>query len=81
MSLKARYIGESFGVDGLTNGKVYDVLDIEGGLLRVVDDSEEDYLYSAEQPAPMDMSSPGGRWEVAEDDEQGSLKKAIIGSK
>lgn len=33
---------------------------------RVVDDSGEDYLYSKENPAPLDMSSVGGKWEIVE---------------
>lgn len=30
---------------GMTKGKVYDVLSVEKGWYRVVDDSGEDYLY------------------------------------
>ncbi|GHU37026.1 hypothetical protein FACS1894105_08380 [Clostridia bacterium] len=36
------------------------------------------YLYSPINPAPLDGSSPGGRWEIVEDDENGTLAKAII---
>lgn len=77
--MKVRYVGKSFGVDSLTNGKVYECLEVEPvmGLLRIIDDSEEDYLYSSTNPAPLDRSSPGGRWEIVEDDENGSLAKAI----
>lgn len=32
----------------LTNGKVYDVLSVENGWYRIVDDTEEDYLFSPE---------------------------------
>ena len=63
---KLRYVGESFGVDSLTNGKVYDAI-WEDGLYRVIDDSGEDYLYSTINPAPLDGSSPGGRWEIIEE--------------
>ena len=38
----------------------------EGDFYRVIDDSEEDYLYSKVKPAPLDGSSPGGRWEIVE---------------
>lgn len=61
--MKLRYIGESFGIDSLTDGKIYDAVE-ENGMYRVVDDSGEDYLYSMENPAPLDQSSPGGRWEI-----------------
>ena len=64
--MKLRYIGESFGVDSLTNGKVYDAVE-ENGMYRVIDDSEEDYLYSMINPAPLDGSSKGGRWEKIEE--------------
>lgn len=63
--MKLKYIGESFGVDGLTNGKVYEAVD-EGDFYRVIDDSEEDYLYSKSNPAPLDGGSPGGHWEIVE---------------
>ena len=78
--MKVRYVGESFhGGFGLTNGKVYECLGVEGPFLRVIDDSEEDYLYSATHPAPIHPPGPGGRWEIVEDDEQGTLEKAIYG--
>jgi hypothetical protein len=60
-----------------------------GILLRIVDDDldnenyEDDpdwkpgYLYSPTNPAPLDMSSPGGRWEIVEDDENGTLAKIM----
>ena len=42
--MKVRYLGKTeFLV--LTNNKVYDVISVEKGWYRVVDDSGEDYLY------------------------------------
>lgn len=42
--MKVKFIGKTeFLV--LTNGKIYDVLSVEKGYYRVVDDSGEDYLY------------------------------------
>ncbi|MGX7140368.1 hypothetical protein ACWOBX_02655 [Facklamia languida] len=66
---KLKYVGESFfNGDGLTDGKVYDVVRIdELGMFGVVDDSGEDYLYSMTDPAPGDGSSKGGKWEIIED--------------
>lgn len=63
--MKIRYIGESFGAVSLTNGKVYEAT-VEDGMYRVIDDSGEDYLYSMQNPAPLDGSSKGGRWEIVE---------------
>lgn len=74
---RLRYIGESFGIDSLTDGKVYDVVRIDKlGLFGVVDDSGEDYLYSVTNPAPLDGSSKGGKWEIVEDP-QGILAQCI----
>lgn len=65
--MKLKYIGESFGVDSLTDGKIYEASEDPSGMYRVTDDSGEDYLYSKENPAPLDGSSTGGRWEVVEE--------------
>ena len=73
--MKLKYVGESFGVDSLTNGKIYTCIGIESGMLRIVDDSEEDYLYSAINPRPLDGSSRGGKWEIVEDDKENTLAK------
>ena len=64
--MKLRYVGESFGVDSLTNGKIYEATEENADYYRVIDDSGEDYLYTKEKPAPLDGSSPGGRWEIIE---------------
>ena len=46
----------------------YDVIEVmTDDLIRVVDDSEEDYLYSIYNPRPLDESSQGGKWEIVED--------------
>lgn len=62
---KLRYIGESFGVDGLTNNKIYDCVGVslDGEMLSIVDDSKENYMYSFSNPRPIDGSSKGGIWE------------------
>ncbi len=65
--MKLKYIGESFGVDSLTNGKIYEATEENEMMYRVIDDSGEDYLYSKTNPAPLDGSSPGGKWEIVEE--------------
>lgn len=41
--MKVKYIGESDA--SLTNGKEYEVLAVEEGLYRIVDNTEEDFLF------------------------------------
>lgn len=80
--MRVKYIGVSFGVDSLTNQREYEVLeyDSEIGALRIIDDSGEDYLYSPVNPRPLAVPEhPGGRFEIVEDDEQGTLYNAIYG--
>ena len=66
--MKIKYIGESFGVDSLTNGKIYEATIEDEDFYRVIDDSGEDYLYSRTHPAPIDGSGKGGKWEIVEAD-------------
>ncbi len=56
--MKIKFVGKSFGVEGLTNGKIYDEKVENEMMYRVVDDSGEDYLYSRTDPGPLDGSSP-----------------------
>ena len=66
--IKLRYIGQNIGISGLTNGKVYECIEIHFmGFLRIIDDSGEDYLYSDIAPAPATGGQPPGRWEIVED--------------
>ncbi len=45
--MKIRYIGKSDV--SLTNGKTYEVISIERGWYRIVDNTEEDHLFSSEE--------------------------------
>lgn len=45
--MKVKYIGETSQLV-LTNGKIYDVISVEKGWYRIVDDSGDDYLYPPE---------------------------------
>lgn len=73
---KVKYIGKSFGVDGLTNGKVYDCVSIELPFIRVIDDSGEDYLYSIKKPCSLELETASGKWIIVED-KQHILEKYI----
>ncbi len=70
------YSGESFGVDGLTDGFVYNVVRDKYNTIKIVDDSEEDYIYNLKNPKPLDGSSPGGKF-IIMDDPSGELAKYI----
>ncbi len=75
--MKVRYIGKSFGIESLTNGKIYECIGIEYGMLRIIDDSGEDYLYSAVKPASLENIKLCGKWEIIEDNENKDLAKVI----
>lgn len=75
--MKVKYIGVSFGVEGLTNGKIYDVIGIEDYMLRIIDGSGEDYLYSAIKPCSLEDSSKCGEWEIVEDNNDKDLEKLL----
>lgn len=78
--MKVRYKGPTFGGGflGLTDGKTYECVGVEYDLLRIIDDEGEDYLYSASAPAPLNGKTKPGKWEVVEDDEQGTLSRLIL---
>lgn len=82
MNMRVRYVGTSFGIDGLTDQNEYEVIAYESdvGGLRIIDDSGEDYLYSPKHPKPLAAQNhPGGHFEIVEDDENNTLHKAIYG--
>ena len=74
--MKVKYLGESFGVDGLTNEREYVCLGVDGEFIRVIDDSGEDYLYPIQNPAA--LSGNKGRWVISSDSEDGILSKYLI---
>lgn len=45
--MKVKYINET--CISLTNGKIYEVIAVEEGLFRIVDDTDEDYLFYPEE--------------------------------
>ena len=64
--MRVKFLGEtSFLV--LTNNKEYDIISIEKGWYRIIDDSGDDYLY------------PPKLFEVVENDDKGSLTKTVYG--
>lgn len=73
---KVKYVGKSFGVEQLTNNKIYDVIGIELPFIRIIDDSGEDYLYSIYKPSCLDNLNLYGKWVIIED-KQDILKKYI----
>lgn len=42
--MKAKYLRESKGIS-LTKDKLYEVIDYESGFIRIIDNTDEDYLY------------------------------------
>ena len=74
--MKVRYIGPRIGVDGLTPNKIYEVIKIEPPFFRVIDDSEEDYLYYMLRPQSLDQEGVYGKFEIVEDPD-GTLAEAM----
>lgn len=64
---KVKYVGKSFGIEGLTDGKVYECIAIDYPFIRVIDDSGEDYLYSTIRPSSLDNPNLRGKWVIVED--------------
>lgn len=73
---QVKYVGESFGIESLTNSVVYNVVKDETGTIKIVDDSKEDYFYDLINPRPIDGSSTGGKFFVI-DDPNGELIRLI----
>lgn len=68
--MKLKYVGDSFGVDSLTDGKIYDATVEDNDYYRVIDDSGEDYLYPKVNPLPLwakDYGATKGKWEIVEE--------------
>lgn len=64
---KVKYVGRTFGVESLTNEKIYDVVDIDEPFIKVIDDSGEPYLYSLSRPSSMENPNEEyGEWILIE---------------
>lgn len=62
VSFYAKFVGKNkLESDEVTFGNIYPVIEDDNGMYRVVDDSEEDYLYLINDP---NDNSP--RWEIIE---------------
>ncbi len=79
--MKVKYHGPDIGVDGLKDNEIYTVLEIDEltGMLRIIDESDEDYLYSPKKPQAICGNYKGGYFEIVEDDENGTLSQAVNG--
>lgn len=81
--MKVKYIGPRIGATGLDPDGIYEVLEVDEltGALRIIDESREPcgYLYSPIKPQALCGKYQGGRFEIVEDDNEGSLYKAIYG--
>lgn len=81
--MKVKYIGPRIGATGLDSDGIYEVLEVDEltGALRIIDESQEPcgYLYSPTKPQALCGKYQGGQFEIVEDDESGSLHKAIYG--
>lgn len=77
--MKVRYVGPTIGCMTLTSDKVYEVLAVENYMLRIADDDPNEpdgYLYDPVLPGDSSGDTTG-RWEIVEDDENGTLARTI----
>lgn len=63
--MKVKYLGESDPL-GLINGKAYEVLSIEYGYYRIVDETDEDFLYDTDLFEVVE----DGEVEIIDDDDE-----------
>jgi len=80
VKMKVRYKGPDIGVTGLTDGCIYEVIEIDDftGALRIVDDSGEEcgYLYNPKKPRAITGKYKGGKFEAVQDNVAKLLEKA-----
>ena len=76
--MKVKYIGKNYLLSDITNGQIYEVLSIEDRMLRIVNDSGEDYLYGLKHVLQKDDGTNSNLWEIVEDNEEKDLKALII---
>lgn len=61
-----KYVGDSFF--SFVDGSQYSVVGVNKEMIRVIDESGEDFLYTINNPRPLvDGLSPGGKWLIIED--------------
>lgn len=67
--IKVKYIGPNIGIDGLKNNGIYEVIALDEltGMLHIIDESGEDYLYSPTKPKAIAGSYKGGKFEIVSD--------------
>ena len=70
-----KYEGENIAFD-IIDGKEYEVVKIENDMLRIIDESGEDYLYFIKNPNNADKKELMGRWVVVRDI-TGELQKVL----
>ncbi len=76
--MKVKYIGPDIGIDGLFNNHIYEVVEVDEltGMLRIIDESGDDYLYHPTKPKAFLGEYNGGKFEIISD-VNGILKRAI----
>lgn len=64
--MRLKYIGDDKDQD-VTDGVTYIATVCDPYYYFVFDDSGDYYMYTRENPRPLDGSGPGGRWEIVDD--------------
>ncbi len=65
---KIKYVGRTTQGNQLIDGKIYDVLRISGPFFKIVDDSDDGYVYyPVKRPCELLNPTIYGKWEIVED--------------
>lgn len=78
--MKVRYVGPSQPVQSLTDHKIYTVLYVDLPFIWIIDDSGDSYEYFIMHPG-LQEGKMTGRFEIVEDDGNGTLKEALLAAR
>lgn len=70
-----KFVGKTFF--SFIDGKNYYVLGYDSAYFRIIDESNEDYLYLIKNPRPLNESSWDGKFELVEDFIDGEIKQIM----
>lgn len=71
-----KFVGKTFF--SFIDGKNYYVIGYDDVYFRIIDESNEDYLYLIKNPKPLNEESWDGKFKLVEDFTNGKIKRIMI---